>query len=53
MTSCGASNIEGDGLHLNLLKKPQIFGSSSFVVQIKYYGKVVNFVKFVAQLNWS
>ena len=30
MTSCGSSNFEGDWLHLNLLKKPQIFGSTLF-----------------------
>ena len=48
MTSCGPSNFEGDILHLNLLKKTQFFGSSSFVIHITYYGKVANFLKFMA-----
>ena len=26
MTSCGPSNFEGDGLHLNLLQKPKFLG---------------------------
>jgi len=39
---------EGDGLLLNLLKKTQIFGSSSFFIHITYYGKVANFLIFVA-----
>ena len=26
MTSCGPSNFEVDGLHLNLLKKPKFMG---------------------------
>ena len=38
MTSYGPSNFEGDKLHLNLLKKPQISGSRSFVIHITYYG---------------
>ena len=48
MTSCGPSNVEGDGLHLIVLKKTQFFGSSPFVIHITYYGKVANFLTFVA-----
>ena len=43
MTSCGPSNFEGDKLHLDLLRKPPIFGSSSFVIHITYHDKVANF----------
>ena len=46
MTSCDPSSFEGNGLHLNLLKKPQIFGSSSFVIHTTYYDKIVSFLKF-------
>ena len=42
MTSCGPSNFEANGLHLNLLKKTQFFGSGSFVIHITYYDKVSN-----------
>ena len=38
MTSCGPSNFEGDRLHLNLLKKLQIFGSSSIIL-FKHVGR--------------
>ena len=48
MTSCGPSNFEGDGLHLDLLLETQISGSSSFVIHITYHGKVSNFLEFVA-----
>ena len=48
LTSCGPSNLEGDGLHLNFLKKTQVFGSSSFVILITYDDKVANFLVFVA-----
>ena len=41
------SNFEGDKLHLNLLKKTQLFGSSSFVIHMTYSGKVANFLE-----NW-
>ena len=47
MTSCGPSNFEDDKLDLNLLKKTHVFVISSFVIHITYYGKVVNFLKFV------
>ena len=53
MASCGASNFEGDGLHLYLLQNPQNFESSSFVIHITYNVKVANFLKFVAQLKCS
>ena len=39
------SDFEGDGFHLNLLKK--IYGSSSFFIHTTYNGKVDNFLKFV------
>ena len=48
MTSCGPSIFEGDGLHVNLLKNTQNYGSSSAVIHITYYGKVANFPKCVA-----
>jgi hypothetical protein len=42
------SNFEGDGgFHLNLLKNPFFFWSSSFFIHITYNGKVDNFLKFV------
>jgi hypothetical protein len=33
------SKFEADGLHLNSLKKTQIFKSNSFIIHITYYGK--------------
>ena len=48
LISCGPSNFEGDGLHLNLLKKTQVFGSGSFVILMTYYGQVANCLEFVA-----
>ena len=47
------SNFEGDKLHLNLLKKPQISKSSSFVIHIAHYGKVTNFQEFETWPKWS
>ena len=41
------SNFEGDGLHLNFLKKTEFFGISSFVIHIIFYGKVANFLNFL------
>ena len=41
------SSSKDDGLDLNLLKKTQILGISSFVIHIRYYGKIANFLEFV------
>ena len=42
------SNFEGDGFHLDLLKNPQMYESSSFVIHIPYYKRASNFLKFMA-----
>jgi hypothetical protein len=53
MASCGPSNFKGDGLHLNLLKKNQMLGSSSLFIHLTYYDKVVNFLKKLTWPKWS
>ena len=52
MTSCGPFNFEGDKLHLKFLKKPQISVSKSIVIHITYYGKISDFLDFVAWPKW-
>jgi len=51
MTSCDPFNFEGDGVHLNLLNKPQFFEYSSFVTPITYYGKKIQLSKIYGMIK--
>ena len=43
MISCGPSNFEGCGLHLNLLKKTQMFWINPFVIHYHIMEKLPTF----------